>query len=92
MEKNTCDQCVNYYQHYILNNRKLVRIFHGHCALHPAKSKRPYNAACEHFSPGTPDEDAFASKEYLSKELLHYMMNLELLPEIENANKTNPER
>lgn len=32
-----------------------------------------------------PDEQAFATKEYLSKELLQYLLNLELLPTIENA-------
>lgn len=86
MEKNTCNQCAHYYQHYILNNRKLIRIYHGHCGQRPTKARRPYNAACEHFSPGTPDENAFASKEYLSKELLQYVLNLELLPEIESEN------
>jgi hypothetical protein len=30
-----------------------------------------------------PDETAFVTKEYLSKELLEYMMKLELLPEIQ---------
>jgi len=29
-----------------------------------------------------PDEEAFATKEYLSKTLLEYLLKLELLPEI----------
>ena len=37
--------------------------------------------ACENFS-APPREDAFAAKEYLSKELLAYLLHLELLPEI----------
>ena len=84
MDKNTCSQCAHFYQHYILNNKKIFRVFHGHCGQHPAKAKRPYNAACDRFSPGSPDEDAFVSKEYLSKELLRYVLNLELLPKIED--------
>ena len=36
----------------------------------------------EHFEPGTEPTDAFISKAYLSRELLQYILNLELLPEI----------
>ncbi len=42
------------------------------------------NKACELFAPGQDQEAAFASKEYLSKELLGYLLSLELLPKIEN--------
>ena len=34
-----------------------------------------------------PDESKFVSKEYLGKALLEYMMNLELLPKIEDGEK-----
>ena len=46
-----------------------------------------YEKRCENYiySPGY--ENAFASKEYLSKELLRYVLSLELLPEIEDANR-----
>ncbi len=40
--------------------------------------------ACEGYEHAGLDTDAFATKEYLSKELLQYMMRLELLPLIEN--------
>lgn len=49
-----------------------------------AKQKLPDAKACENFIPGSAQENAFASKEYLSKELLQYMLSLELLPEIED--------
>ena len=39
---------------------------------------------CENYTPTSPDETAFASKEYLSKALLEYVLKLELLPPICN--------
>lgn len=53
--------------------------------LHAAKRKQPDAPACDAFSPAPPDENAFATKEYLSKELLQYLIRLELLPPIEDG-------
>lgn len=50
-----------------------------------AKRKLPDTIACGHYFLADPDEQAFVSKEYLSKELLQYLLNLELLPTIENT-------
>ena len=86
MDEKTCKDCQHYFQHYVLRNKNLIRTYCGHCALgHRIKRKRPDMAACESFVPAPPDEDAFASKEYLSKELLQYMLELELLPQIEDS-------
>ncbi|MBQ7340806.1 MAG: hypothetical protein IJW41_01375 [Oscillospiraceae bacterium] len=82
MEQNSCKDCINFRQHYALNNKKLFRVYFGHCTRYSPKAKRPDAAACEHFEPASPDEDAFVSREYLSKELLQYVLKLELLPEI----------
>ena len=84
MCQNTCGSCTYFRQHYILNQRKIVRIHFGHCTFRRARAKQPDAKICEHYTPAPPDEDAFVSKEYLSKELLRYVMALELLPEIEN--------
>ena len=73
MQENQCKDCENYLQHYALSKRKLYRVYCGHCTCFPAKRKRPDTAACELFRPGVPDAEAFASKEYLSKELLQYL-------------------
>ena len=55
-------------------------------SLYIRKSKeKASGCGCEHFFLADPDEQAFATKEYLSKELLQYLLNLELLPTIENA-------
>jgi len=49
------------------------------------KSKRPDAAACDQYSLAKPHEEVFVTKEYLSKELLQYLLNLELCPTIENS-------
>ena len=85
MEQSCCKNCANYRQHYALDNRKLFRVYCGHCAVYPPKRKRPDTKACDRFSPAPPDEKTFASKEYLSKELLKYVLTLKLLPKIEEA-------
>ena len=85
MEKEICRNCAYYYQHYALNKRKIYRVFCGHCVRGRSKIKKPNTPACDAFTLSEPDESAFVNKEYLSKELMRYMMNLELLPEIEKA-------
>ena len=85
MEKNICKNCIHYRQHYTFDEKKIFRVYCGHCAQYPAKRKKPDTAACEHFIPAPPDENAFVSKEYLSKALLQYLLNLEFLPPIEDS-------
>lgn len=85
MADESCSKCKYYLQHYVLNSRKLFRVHCGHCVLSRGKQKRPDTKACESFVPGVNMKDAFASKEYLSKELLQYVLSLELLPEIEEC-------
>ncbi len=79
-----CKNCQYYLQHYSLDKRKIFRVHCGHCTFAHPRRKRPDAKACENFSPGPTPEDAFVSKEYLNKELLQYVLNLELLPEIKD--------
>lgn len=74
MEKKICKNCAHYCQHYGLNERKLYRVYCGHCVLPKTKNKRPDAATCADFVPGEPDESAFANKEDLSKEQLQYLL------------------
>ena len=85
MSDKYCKDCKYFLQHYTFNKRELFRIHCGHCTLNRARFKNPDTAACKNCAPGTPQEDAFVSKEYLSKQLLQYMLQLELLPEITTA-------
>jgi len=84
MERIYCKDCENYRQHYALNERKIFRVYCGHCVLYVRKRKKPDTPACEHFVPAMSGEEAFVDKEYLSKELLRYVLSLDLLPEIKD--------
>ena len=75
---------MHYYRHYAMNDRKIFRINCGHCTCGKTRTRKPDAKSCEHFAQAEPDEEAFASKEYLSKVLLEYMRKLELLPDIQN--------
>lgn len=81
MEKKVCKNCAYFRQHYSMDERRVFRVFCGHCTQ-SIKRKKPTQAACEMFEQGKSQEDAFANKEYLSKSFLEYMAKLELLPEI----------
>lgn len=82
MDEMTCKTCVHYRQHYILDQRKIFRVYCGHCTYGKARRKKPDAKACENYSKADPDVNAFVSKEYLSKTLLEYVTRLELLPKI----------
>ena len=71
-------------QHYALDERKIFRVYCGHCTCQRVKPKRPDTKICKNYIQKKPDENAFVSKEYLSKKLMDYMLSLELLPTIKD--------
>ena len=82
-KETVCSDCQYFLQHYSLNEGRLIRVYCGHCTFFPrTRAKRPDARACENFIPGPADTEAFVTKEYLSKALLHRVLNLPLLPEI----------
>lgn len=85
MDNGFCKTCAYYRQHYTFDHQKIFRVYCGHCTYQKAKTKRPDAKSCVHYLPSESAEKAFATKEYLSKALLEYMMGLELLPEIYDA-------
>ena len=85
MEEPCCSDCRYFLQHYTLDRKKIFRVHCGHCTLNRATRRMPDAKTCENFAPGSPQEDAFATKEYLGKELFQYMLSLELLPEIQDG-------
>jgi len=86
MDNKYCKDCAHFHQHYGLNKKKLFRVFCGHCtAITRMRKRKPDSLACDLFVAAPPREDAFATKEYLSKALLEYMLQLELLPQIPDA-------
>lgn len=82
MNNRMCKNCRYYRQHYTLDSRKIFRINCGHCTFSNPRRKRPDTVACENYVSRSVETNAFASKEYLSKELLKYVLELELLPDI----------
>lgn len=85
MSTDTCNTCAYYRQHYALDDRHIFRVYCGHCTCSKVKCKKPDAKNCENYVPSDSDGSAFVSKEYLSKELLTYVLGLELLPEIHDA-------
>ena len=84
MDDNVCKNCEHFRQHYSLDSKKIFPVFCGHCVFDRPKTKRPFQS-CKNFMRRESQEDPFVSKEYLSKELLKYMMGLELFPGIEDV-------
>ncbi len=78
-----CKSCQHFIQHYALCNGRLIQVYCGHCTYASPKTKRPDRKACEHFAQGIKDTEHFVNREYLSKALLEKVMQMELLPEIE---------
>ena len=85
MDKDLCNTCAHYHQHYVLDKRRIFRVNYGHCTFPKVKTKPPQSKKCKNYVPAEPDEAAFVSKEYLSKLLLEYVLNLDLLPPIYNS-------
>lgn len=84
MAHTVCGGCAYYRRHYTLDERKIFRVYCGHCTFQKVKKKLPDTKACENYVAADPAEAAFVSKEYISKALLDYVLGLELLPEIQN--------
>ena len=85
MNDQHCRNCHYFLQHFTLDNQKIFRVCCGHCTFSRVRRKSPDSKACGNYVPGLPQEHAFVTKEYLSKELLKYVLNLNLLPEIEES-------
>lgn len=91
MTEYRCRNCANYRQHYTFDNRNIFRVYCGHCVVPDVRTRRPDAKICEHFVFATSEEFRFVRKEYLSKELLQYLLNLELLPEIRESEEFTEE-
>lgn len=82
MHDQLCRNYRYYLQHYTFDNHGILRVYCGHCVLGRPKHKKPDAKACEGFVPSPDQEEIFATKEFLTKELLQYVLNMDLLPEI----------
>lgn len=78
-----CKDCQHFLQHYTYLQGKWRWVYCGHCTHLRVRTKRPDAPACENFVQGTPASEAFITKEYLSMELLKYVLSLDLPPAVE---------
>ena len=85
MNNETCKTCVHFRQHYILTEGRLMQVYFGHCTFSAPQVKRISNKACENYIYAPPDEDSFADKKYLTKEIIRRLFEMEFLPPIKNA-------
>ena len=85
MNNETCKTCTYFHQHYILSEGKIMRVYCGHCTFPKIRNRRPFNKACENYVYAPPDEEAFADKKYLVKEMVRNLFKMEILPPIEDA-------
>ena len=82
METKQCKRCHHYIQHYGLKEGRLFPVYCGHCVQGKPKRRLPDAESCQQFIPGEADTEAFVTRNYLSKKLLQYILDMELLPEI----------
>ncbi|MBR2889178.1 MAG: hypothetical protein IKC09_02745 [Oscillospiraceae bacterium] len=82
MDQEICQNCANYHRHYTFIENRIIRVYCGHCGFPKIKRRMPDAPACQHYIQGQSDRHLFASKEYLSKALIQYITEMELLPEI----------
>ena len=87
MDNKFCKTCAYYRQHYTFDQRKIFRVYCGHCTYKKSKPKRPDAKACENYIMYESAESPFVTKEYLSKALLEYFLRLDLLPEIYDSSE-----
>ena len=85
MENPTCQTCARFHQHYGISEGKIFRLHCGHCVYPKMRNKRPTATACQHYVFAPPEEDNFVSRHYLTKKLLQHILNMELMPPIEDA-------
>ena len=87
MQEHTCINCQYFLRHYIIKNEKVIPIYCGHCTHLKQKNKKPYSKACDLFVEDQKGLDRFVTKEYLTKELLQYFLQMQLFPNLEELNK-----
>ena len=89
MEKSTCGECEFFVQHYILLEQKFHWVNCGHCTKRKIRNQNsdirtPSSKACPEYIFSGTKESKFVSKEYLRKELLKRVLEMDLLPQMQS--------
>ena len=80
MTNETCETCKHFHQHYSLKDGILTQVHCGHCVFPRVKHKQPYSKSCEHYTRGPVDEEIYATKKYLTKEMIRHLFEMEFFP------------
>ena len=85
MDNPTCQSCIHFLQHYVLDAQSCTPINCGHCRYPRLKHREPQTRACAHYQPRTtspdlPDRDR--AIHYLTAEFLQFILNHDLPPEM----------
>jgi len=82
MKNLTCGDCKYFRQHYIFNGERLSRVHCGHCVHPRLKHRTPSTPSCPNFEQRMVGVEQFITKDFITKELLEYVLSLDLPPEI----------
>lgn len=82
MEKPVCKDCQHFIQHYGNKDGRFFQLNCGHCKIRKKRQNRPSDHICKLFSPGIPDLMEPVTKEYLTKDILDYILRLDLLSDL----------
>lgn len=81
-----CKNCVRFRQHYILSEQRCDVTNCGHCVYPRLKHRKPNDKACDNFQDRSNSHDLPDRQQvvrFLTKEILQYILNLKLPPEVE---------
>lgn len=85
MTQATCRNCTHFHQHYTLDKQSCSAIDCGHCDCPRLRHRAASAAPCGRFAPRVDPPELPDRKDvvhYLTTEVLQYILNLELPPEI----------
>ncbi|MBQ8835337.1 MAG: hypothetical protein IJ001_10535 [Oscillospiraceae bacterium] len=85
MECQTCESCVHFRQHYVVDEQRCMAVNCGHCVYPGLKHRRAYAKACRHFEErreplSLPDRRQVI--EFLTTDMLQHILELELPYEV----------
>lgn len=81
MTEKTCQSCHHFIQHYGIFDGIVRKIYCGHCTHPKHQSKRPDRKACADYAADPSQTGTLVTKRFLTKELLTYVLNLDLWPD-----------
>ena len=85
MQQPSCLSCRHYRRHYVFSGDRAMATNCGHCIFSRGKHRRPGAPACAQYQPTEAETplDRENVIQYLTTELLDYVLHLPLPPKVE---------